>query len=1389
MSSSDRRTRSSIGPKQQTSGSLVALELENWKSYAGKHILGPLSRFTCIIGPNGAGKSNIIDAIRFVLGCHARDLRCTSLTDLSHNSAPGSTSSSSLSKSVTEAGAAEGSDDQDVDETLDSEQSRDVSCSVSLVFRSTNAAGASIEIRFTRSVLPNGSGRYAINGKTASFQDYCTGLLAHGLSPLAKTGFVLQHEVRRLSLKTSKELTELFEQVSGSAVLKGDYERLRAELDASSAEYVAAHKRKKSAQTEKAQAEMQKTAAQEYVTVSNQIEHAKREQALTRLFALEMQVRNARADVAAAAETLKKAEIEDREVREKVQDLKKRRVKINKELSAAEKKAKDSNLSSIDESITKLNSEKKDLLDITIPKAAKALDSWKDKKASHSSETLSLQADLKKASELLDRHVKAEEKAQLAAAEAAASAEKEIEGKASVQSSLERALLPVVRQEHQLDRDAEQDRNAMKNLQERTASLKMQISDSRERVEVSRVRLQNLESQHAQITRSIAAIDAAMENDRERKIQLEASTTNKKKQLEDLDAARRELKDTQRESTHAQQMRVAVQHMVQSIRGVRGRTCDLVRVLQPSSNTGSSSSSSSSSKNENAYVRVVASAMGRYWEAILVDDVKAARECMAYLRDQRIGSAVFLPLDSIQAHIKAPEERFRHLGGTARRAVDLVEPRVPELSLRSAIEKAIQFACGNTVAVDTLDEARELAYGSQRLGVKICALDGSVIHKNGILSGGGSPKSTSPQYATYMQQSDEDPMSVIKSRMELLVAQVKDEEREYADLVHANTAARLEERRSFELNARQIKQELTVVTKRLEEQQKEIQTLSSLTSELESEADRVMNVLATYESRKKDLQAQRGAIEQETLSRLGVNQSSISALRAAEEKKASAAKVLREAQEHRAQTENTVGKLKASLSYLERSLEEDDSRIKKLTAQIQTDKDRISEIERELQRALSRAEERRSTEAKRRELITQLERELVAIDQEIRSTAAEDRQRSRDVQDCKGRLTEISERVDISVRDRTALLERMRLDGITNIPKRSVNDDSDNDDEEGESELGEWLSEILVDELSSDKYRIDFSSLPKAARDVASKQIVSAPASKRRKVGRQTKEKASSEEGSAESSGRTVIDDGLRTIISEYEEKIRGMTAQRDRMAQQATIPSLSRANETLAAADTRLKHAKRDCDKSREVQQQAEHHFKEVQTKRTDLFMRLFNSVSVLLPEIYRGLTADSENPLGGSAFLGLEAPEEPFSSGVKFNCTPPGKRVIAEGLNSRSGGEQTVSALALVIALQVYSGAPFLVMDEMDAALDPVNISKITRLLRVFSHSQSWYKPEDNPTAPPVPDGVDIRIPENGTQVLVISHREIFFENADALMGICRDEVVDGSRILSLDLTQFDE
>ncbi len=67
---------------------------------------------------------------------------------------------------------------------------------------------------------------------------------------------------------------------------------------------------------------------------------------------------------------------------------------------------------------------------------------------------------------------------------------------------------------------------------------------------------------------------------------------------------------------------------------------------------------------------------------------------------------------------------------------------------------------------------------------------------------------------------------------------------------------------------------------------------------------------------------------------------------------------------------------------------------------------------------------------------------------------------------------------------------------------------------------------------------------------------------------------------------------------------------------------------------------------------------------------------------------------------------------SGVRYNAMPPSKGF--RDMDLLSGGERSVAALALVFAVQAFRPAPFFVMDEIDAALDYVNVTKVAAFVR---------------------------------------------------------------------------
>ncbi|HSA95220.1 MAG TPA: chromosome segregation protein SMC [Acidobacteriota bacterium] len=91
-----------------------------------------------------------------------------------------------------------------------------------------------------------------------------------------------------------------------------------------------------------------------------------------------------------------------------------------------------------------------------------------------------------------------------------------------------------------------------------------------------------------------------------------------------------------------------------------------------------------------------------------------------------------------------------------------------------------------------------------------------------------------------------------------------------------------------------------------------------------------------------------------------------------------------------------------------------------------------------------------------------------------------------------------------------------------------------------------------------------------------------------------------------------------------------------------------------------------------------------------------------------------------GGNAEVKLLEPENPLESGVEIVAQPPGKRV--QSLSLLSGGEKSLTSLAFLFAMFRYRPSPFCFLDEVDAALDDVNLARFLDLLKAIKHQTQF-------------------------------------------------------------------
>jgi len=173
------------------------------------------------------------------------------------------------------------------------------------------------------------------------------------------------------------------------------------------------------------------------------------------------------------------------------------------------------------------------------------------------------------------------------------------------------------------------------------------------------------------------------------------------------------------------------------------------------------------------------------------------------------------------------------------------------------------------------------------------------------------------------------------------------------------------------------------------------------------------------------------------------------------------------------------------------------------------------------------------------------------------------------------------------------------------------------------------------------------------------------------------------------------------------------------------------------------LEHTTSERDKARQS-------YESLRKKRLDEFMEGFSTITMKLKEMYQMLT------LGGDAELELVDSLDPFSEGIVFSVRPPKKSW--KNIHNLSGGEKTLSSLALIFALHHYKPTPLYVMDEIDAALDFKNVSIVANYIKERTKN---------------------------AQFIIISLRNNMFELADRLVGIYKTN--DATKSITIDPRKF--
>eukprot|EP00117_Sycon_ciliatum_P043766 scpid25552/ scgid31647/ Structural maintenance of chromosomes protein 1A len=1226
-------------------GILSRLEVENFKSYKGSMVIGPLSPFTAVIGPNGCGKSNLMDAISFVLGEKTVSLRVKHVKDLIHG-AP-------IGKPVANRAM------------------------VTAVYKQDSGE----ELLFTRTIVASSnSTEYRLNKKQVTYAQYAAKLESLNILIKAKNFLVFQGAVESIAMKTPKERTAMFEQISRSNELAEEYEQKRLAMIKAEEETAFALQRKNAFRAEKREAKHEKEEAEQFRKLHADVEKARVELELFRLFRNDRELSSLQKNMTDLQHDSERQTDKGKAIEQQLKAKKQELAKRGREFATLEKQIKDleAELSKKRPLFIKAK-EKTSHLVKRLDQTKKSLKKMEESYNKHQQEISNLESDLKKverSAQQYEEEVAEESQSQgqdLQLMESQLKEYHKLKEDVRKQTAAIRQELESILREQRVDESAllrcEQKGKDLHDRRDQLGELKIQLQ---ERVDKLDGYISTNVETVSKLQKDHATLDTDLRQATERHQQLNV-------ELEKIQDELRDARVDKHESARHQRRNELLDGMKRHFTGVHGRLIDL---CQPS---------------HKRYTIAVTKVLGKDMDAVVVDHEKTARDCIQYLKEQHGEPITFLPLDHIQ--VKNVNERLREIGGTAKLVLDVMQYDPP------SVKKALQYACGNAVVCDTMEEARRLAYsGDERL--KTVSLDGTLFNKSGTISGGAS------DLKAKARRWDEKQVDGLKKKRDEYLDELKElakQRRREPELQNLQSQiSGLETRLKYSRRDRE-----TMVNNTLVDNAKESGAIDRELSSLKPEMDTIQHRI---NDRKKKIKATEESVNkvEDKVFRNFCNQIGVSNIRQYEEKQL---KQQQDRSGRRLEFANQVSKLQNQLAY-ERKRDVSGN-LKKLEASIRSDEADIEKLRKEEETQLRVID---ATTAKldacRGELNTK-KQSGGDQDGELKDIKTQLTQNLKTLSDLGKQISALEGKIEQCQQERHTLLRDCKMADV-NLPLERGSMADIADPPSSSQPNTESSSQMETDDPEQAHEResnlvVNFSGLPSRIKK-------------------------------ADSSEHGAIQAELNTALTDLQSKMQRMSA-----------PNM-RAVDRLDDLQGKLSESTEEFETLRRAARRTREEFENVKRQRFDRFNDAFQHVAQHIDEIYKKLSHTNS----AQAFLGPQNAEEPYLSGIDYNCIAPGKRFGP--MDNLSGGEKTVAALALLFAIHSYQPAPFFVLDEIDAALDNTNIGKVSRYISSQTKDQF--------------------------QCIVISLKEDFFATADLLVGItARPGDCPVTQVVTVDLSQYED
>ncbi|POM73526.1 Structural maintenance of chromosomes protein 4 [Phytophthora palmivora] len=1230
---------------------ITKMQLENFKSYAGKVEIGPFHKcFSAVVGPNGSGKSNVIDALLFVFGKRASKLRLKKVSELVHRSA-GFPDLDMATVSVFF---------QEIIDTEGDAAATDNEANYTVVPNS--------EFSVTRTATKSNVSKYYINDRPSNFTRVTEMLQDKGIDLDNNRFLILQGEVEQIAMMKSKGaegsnedgLLEYLEDIIGSNVYVEPTERVWDEVEQCNEVRGEKVNRVKLVEKEKAHLEGPRAEALEYLRKEKEV--YMKTNILYQLWIQEAS--------------------KNRELCESKRD--ELQAKYKAELARMEKNREE--LQSVESVYQRVKSEHDEV--------AKQLEEAKAEYAEFEKQDVKLREELKYAKERQKELQSAQKKELKKQKTIQQKVQENEELVPQLENEVEKLQAKLKKQEQVLEgileghkEETAKLRSTMESIQQEMEPFQTEMNALRSVIDTTETEIQLVEEPVTNANKALEANACGIIEAEANLRGLEEEQSDKRETLTKMKdrivIAEQELDDAKdRETSVAEKYREARTKSEEASGAVQSHATrnrmlrellDASKPGKPLENAGLFGRLGDLGAIDGKYDIAISTACGAL-NNLVVETTSGAQACVAYLRKHNLGRTTFLILEQLDYLKSKYSQHFRGVtapsGQQAPRLFDLVKVNDEKFL------PAFYYALRDTLVAKDLDEASAIAYQGRQCKYRVVTLDGQLVEMSGAMSGGGKRARSGGMSSTLASGLSEGEIRALQEEASSLRNELEQIRAEKASLEKelSHLSRKIEQ---YENDLPKIELNVSATKTRLEDFKKNkiiLKKQTTLSADAKKQVEKLNKTKAAKEAEYKTTKLKVDRMAAKLAKMKG------QILDVGGEKLRKEQEVAKKITKQIAEKTKQMTKIRVDFKSSQKNTEKNEVALKKVEEDIEAAKKKIEDTREQI----TAMEEKALTVLQKcetvQEQVTAKEKELRKDETKYRKLKKEyDEMTSAEVdlanslEDCEKMLEENSKKETYWKTKLTSLhaafiTEQEQNAGVfedeRELParKRHKKNKSAGGDEEMDDEHKDESEEDEDSEEEED-----------ANLDVTLEKL---PMLDTIALSRYSKEEMKYEISVLEQQRDELKANVNMGALTEYKQK---------EEEYKARVVELEEA--------TKLRDAKR-------------HEYDELRRKRLEEFMTGFRIITLKLKEMYQMIT------LGGDAELELVDSLDPFSEGVVFSVRPSKKSW--KNISNLSGGEKTLASLALVFALHHYKPTPLYVMDEIDAALDFKNVSIVGNYIK---------------------------------------------------------------------------